>query len=95
MTPAILVLNNAGNTVARQISSLLDGERHVLQGRGLNGDVSFADTGAHLRQLFAQGRPIVGICATGILVRLLAPLLTDKFAEPPVIAVFPGAACAR
>ena len=34
-----------------------------------------------------EGRPIVGICASGILIRALAPLLTDKRLEPPVLAV--------
>ena len=33
------------------------------------------------------GRPIVALCAAGILIRALAPLLADKRAEPPVVAV--------
>lgn len=36
---------------------------------------------------FGEGRPVVGICAAGILVRLLAPHLSDKRSEPPVVAV--------
>lgn len=39
------------------------------------------------RSLFKAGRPIVGVCASGILIRALAPLLEDKTAEPPVVAV--------
>ena len=50
-------------------------------------DQVFTDTASHLRKLFAEGRPIVGICAAGILIRILAPLLADKRDEPPVIAV--------
>ena len=34
-----------------------------------------------------EGRPIVGICAAPILIRALAPLLADKRAESPVVAV--------
>lgn len=49
--------------------------------------VSFDDTAAHLRDLFAGSRPIVGVCAAGILIRALAPLLGDKRAEPPVLAL--------
>jgi cobalt-precorrin 5A hydrolase/precorrin-3B C17-methyltransferase len=49
--------------------------------------VSFSDTGAHLRALFAARTPIVGVCAAGILIRALAPVLGDKHAEPPVLAV--------
>jgi len=37
--------------------------------------------------LFAAGTPIVGLCASGILIRALAPLLANKRAEPPVVAV--------
>jgi cobalt-precorrin 5A hydrolase/precorrin-3B C17-methyltransferase len=40
-----------------------------------------------LPRLFADGRPIIGICAAGILIRLLAPHLSDKRSEPPVLAV--------
>src|SRR5690606_37874503 len=42
---------------------------------------------AAIPRLFADGRPIIGICAAGILIRLLAPHLSDKHSEPPVIAV--------
>ena len=41
----------------------------------------------HLRDLFRAGRPIVAVMATGALIRILAPLLADKRAEPPVVAV--------
>ncbi|MBO0903615.1 precorrin-3B C(17)-methyltransferase [Jiella sonneratiae] len=40
-----------------------------------------------LRQLFAGGRPIVAVMASGALIRILAPLLSDKRSEPPVVAV--------
>jgi cobalt-precorrin 5A hydrolase/precorrin-3B C17-methyltransferase len=53
------------------------GENHTM----------FTDTAAHLQALFAAGRPIVGICAAGILIRTLAPILADKRGEPPVLAV--------
>jgi cobalt-precorrin 5A hydrolase/precorrin-3B C17-methyltransferase len=42
---------------------------------------------AHVASLFAAGRPIVGFCAAGILVRAVAPLLNDKTREPPLVAV--------
>jgi cobalt-precorrin 5A hydrolase/precorrin-3B C17-methyltransferase len=37
--------------------------------------------------LFDAGTPIIGLCAAGILIRAVAPLLADKRAEPPVLAV--------
>ncbi|GFE65021.1 hypothetical protein KIN_20950 [Litoreibacter roseus] len=41
----------------------------------------------HVRDLFAAGRPIVGVCASGILIRAVASLLSDKTTEPPVLSV--------
>ena len=40
-----------------------------------------------LHRAFREGRPIIGLCATGILIRILAPLLSDKREDPPVIAL--------
>lgn len=40
-----------------------------------------------IAQLFAAGRPVIGICAAGILIRAVAPRLSDKHSEPPLIAV--------
>ena len=36
---------------------------------------------------YRQGAPIVGVCATGALIRLLDGTLGDKMSEPPVVAV--------
>jgi cobalt-precorrin 5A hydrolase/precorrin-3B C17-methyltransferase len=41
----------------------------------------------HLRALYDAGTPIIGICAAGILIRALAPVLGDKTREPPVLAL--------
>ena len=46
-----------------------------------------SDTAETLRALFTARRPIIALCASGILIRILAPLLADKHAEPPVVAV--------
>ena len=40
-----------------------------------------------MRTLFAARTPVIGVCAAGILIRAVAPLLADKRAEPPVVAV--------
>ncbi len=45
------------------------------------------DFAAAVRSAFLSGRPVIGICAAGILIRILAPLLADKREEPPVVAV--------
>ena len=87
-TPALVVLGPGGLDTAHRIASALPGaEIHGLARRVDPAQVLFDDTGDHLRALFAAGTPVIGICAAGILIRLLAGSLTDKTAEPPVIAV--------
>jgi cobalt-precorrin 5A hydrolase/precorrin-3B C17-methyltransferase len=88
MTPAVVVLGQNSIPVAKKIISVLPGAQlYGLAGRTSDVDVSFTEFGTTLRELFANGTPIIGICATGILIRTLAPLLANKRQEPPVIAV--------
>lgn len=87
-SPAIIVLGPGGVDVAHRIAHAVPGaEIHGLARRVADAEVHFDDTGDHLRGLFADGTPVIGICAAGILIRLLAAGLTDKTVEPPVIAV--------
>ena len=86
--PAVVVLGENSVPVARQLMTVLpDAILYGLTGRTSAVDVSFTNFGFTLRELFSQGIPIVGICAAGILIRTLAPMLCDKRAEPPLLAV--------
>jgi len=85
---AIVVLGASGAALGRRARDLLPGAE--LHGpRTVEGDWDHAYDRAvpHLAALFAAGRPIVGLCASGILVRALAPLVDDKGVEPPVVAL--------
>ncbi|MGI8502347.1 MAG: precorrin-3B C(17)-methyltransferase [Hassallia sp.] len=85
---AIVVLGQNSVTLAKQIKTvLLNATIYGLAERTLNVDVSFTNFGVTLRELFAKGTPIIGICAAGILIRTLAPIISDKRQEPPVLAV--------
>src|SRR5262245_12640237 len=84
----LIALSIGGAALAKRLQAALPEARlHGLRHRVADADVLFDDTGAHLRALFAAGEPIVGVCAAGILIRCLAPVLNDKRTEPPVIAV--------
>ncbi|MEH2243482.1 precorrin-3B C(17)-methyltransferase [Nostoc sp.] len=88
VAPAIVVLGQNSVTLARKIITVLPGATlYGLAGRTSGVDVSFTNFGETLRELFAQGTPLIGICAAGILIRTLAPVLSDKQQEPPVLAV--------
>ena len=85
---AILCPTAAALPTAQRLRDALPGALiHGREGRVTEADVPFAETTTHLRDLFGQGRTIIGVCAGGILIRALAPLLADKFSEPPVLAV--------
>ena len=87
-TPAIIVLNQISIPTARRLMAALPGSQlYGLKGRTVDVDLSFDHFGDMVRQLFSEGVPIVGLCAAGILIRTVAPLLTDTKTEPPVIAV--------
>ena len=84
--PVIVVLTPGGMANARRAAQSVDGDIHARAGMG-EADETFTQTGDHLRALFRQNRPIIGLCAAGILIRALAPLLANKRAEPPVLAL--------
>ncbi len=85
---AIVVLGPGGAALGRLV-------RDVLPGAWLYGpraqvgdwDEAYDRVVPLFAELFAAGRPIVGLCASGILIRALAPLIDDKRMEPPVVAL--------
>ena len=87
VTPVVICLNKAGEDVARRVATLLNAPIHGRKGRVSGADAEFANALDHVRDLFAGGVPVIGVCAAGILIRAVAPLLADKTAEPPVLAV--------
>lgn len=86
--PAIVILGVGALATARRIQPCYEGARvHGLQGRVNDADVAYTELNAHLRELYSSGTPIVALCAAGIVIRCLAPLLANKGVEPPVLAV--------
>jgi cobalt-precorrin 5A hydrolase / cobalt-factor III methyltransferase / precorrin-3B C17-methyltransferase len=85
---AVIVLGPSAVPLARRLCALLPGARlHAPRARVGDADITFAAAAPHLAHLFAAGTPIIGLCASGILIRAVAPLLSDKTSEPPVVAV--------
>lgn len=87
MQPAIIVLSTSALSLARQIARLTGGAIHGSAARVQRTDVAFTDAGEHIRALFTAGHPLIGLMASGALIRILAPYLSDKESEPPVLAV--------
>lgn len=80
MTPAVILFSDAGRDTAQRIATAIGAQIHICGQGG-------ADALKLLPRLFTEGRTIIGICAAGILIRLLASSLEDKRKEPPVLAV--------
>lgn len=85
--PVVICLSRSGEATARRIATALKASLHGREGRVANADAYFANALDHIRDLFASATPIVGVCAAGILIRAVAPLLADKRNEPPLIAI--------
>lgn len=87
-TPAIVILGQGSLATARRIQQVYPGAQVLgLAGRVEGADRTYAEFGATLRELYQQDTPIIALCAAGIVIRTLAPLLLEKGAEPPVLAV--------
>ena len=85
---AVVVLGPSALPLARRLRALLPAAQvHAPGDRVLDADVIFAAARPHIAALFAAGTPVVGVCAAGILIRAVSPLLSDKTHEPPVVAV--------
>lgn len=80
MRPRIVIFSDEALELAERISAATEGRVHRCR-------PETDDARILLPRLFADGAPIIGICAAGILIRLLAPHLADKHEEPPVLAV--------
>jgi len=86
--PAIVILGQGSLATARAIQQLYpDALIHGLAERVEGADRVYNEFGATLRQLYQQGTPIIALCAAGIVIRTLAPLLLEKGVEPAVLAV--------
>ncbi len=85
--PVVVALSRSGEDVAHRVASTLGVLVHGREGRVDRADAFFADALEHVRGLFAAGVPVIGVCASGILIRAVAPMLADKRSEPPVVSV--------
>lgn len=91
---AVLFVQAPVRPLARRIAAALDGAELLapaaIAAPEETGVTSISDA---LRALFAAARPIVALCASGIVIRAIAPVLGDKTRDPPVLAVAADGSC--
>ena len=87
--PQFVALTAEGGALAARLAKETGGAWHGLLGRmdGLTPDMDFDHAIDHIRDLYLSGKPVVGICAAGILIRAISGHLHDKRQEPPLIAM--------
>jgi cobalt-precorrin 5A hydrolase/precorrin-3B C17-methyltransferase len=85
---AIVALGPGGAALGRRVCAVLPGARlYGPRARPDDWDEAYDRVVPLIAELFAAGRPIVGLCASGVLIRAVAPLIDDKTVEPPVVAL--------
>ncbi|MBV9685673.1 MAG: precorrin-3B C(17)-methyltransferase [Alphaproteobacteria bacterium] len=85
---AIIALGPASAALGCRLRAALPGARlHGPKAHPGDWDESYDRAASHIGRLFEAGRPIVGLCASGILIRSVAAFLAAKREEPAVVAV--------
>lgn len=84
---AIVVMTHRGLGLGRRLANVLDGNLYVREPVTAKNATPFQAAKDLLPRLFAAGEPMVVMASTGIVVRLLGPLLGNKREEPPVVVV--------
>ena len=75
---AIVILGASALATARRVQQRYPQARiHGLAGRVDEVDESYREFAEHLRGLYRAGTPIIALCAAGIVIRSLAPLLAE------------------
>ncbi len=84
----IFCLTPVGLATAQRIASAGHGRVHAPRTLGSGTTtLPFDSLASALQASFRQQVPIIGVCAAGILIRILAPLLSTKRTEPPVLCI--------
>jgi cobalt-precorrin 5A hydrolase/precorrin-3B C17-methyltransferase len=78
MTPAIISFRSASHAMASRVAEAISGEFIPCSPQDLKATVS---------DIFLSRRPLIGVFASGVLIRLLAPLLDDKQRESAVVCL--------
>lgn len=86
--PALVLLTQNARGVAQALATAFPAwEIYAPDDAALQHALPLGKATETIAQLFRAGRPVIGICAAGILIRAVAPHLQHKQSEPPLIAV--------
>ncbi|MGB1360681.1 MAG: precorrin-3B C(17)-methyltransferase [Alphaproteobacteria bacterium] len=86
MNISIICLTQNGLNTANKIQSNIGGTVFGLNGR-VETENTFENATDFIGKQFASGNAVIGVCATAILVRSIAPFLNAKKTDSPAIAI--------
>ena len=82
-----IALSEAGFALATKLADDMGGEVHGFAPRCASASITFDSTIEHIIELFLAKRPFVALCSSGIVIRALAPFLSDKWHDTPVVCL--------
>lgn len=85
--PVVICLSEAGFKLAKKFARTIGADIHGHAIRCPDADQTFVKARAHIASIFNAGRPIIGVCAAGILIRSVGSHLRSKQIDAPVIAI--------
>lgn len=77
-SPVIIALTSPGERLAQRLAETIEGGEVWYKPQPFSEKV---------QQAFVAGHPLIFICATGIVMRTLAPVLKNKKEDPPVVVL--------
>jgi len=83
----IIILSDTAYDVALKIRDCVGGVIEGLASRCTKADTLFEEVKPHIQMRFQGGDTIIVVMATGAIVRMIAPVISNKYSDPPVVAV--------
>ncbi|MCY4543450.1 MAG: precorrin-3B C(17)-methyltransferase, partial [Rhodobacteraceae bacterium] len=86
--PRVFCLTASGYEVARQVAEAVDGEVRLSASAQVDTACArYSNLATAMRSAFVGGHAVIGVCAAAIVVRILAPALSRKKLDPPVLCI--------
>ena len=83
---AIFILGPSALPMAQKIKAEIGGDIHGPEGL-VGCDKHYEQAVQGIARAWRMSHAVIGICASGILIRAIGPLLKSKMREPPLISV--------
>lgn len=90
MKTAVIALTKNGELLSRKIAESLAADRFVFEKYASESARPFASLASLTAEIFGKYDGLVFVCAAGIAVRAVAPLLRSKLTDPAVVAADEG-----